>query len=191
MISFSGGKDSTVLAHLVHSMYPDVPLVFANTGLEYPEIQAFARKMGATFIRPKMRFDEVISKYGYPLISKEVAEAIHAARHIVNANPESLDFVERERERERERESIAYGSDTQRPARDSKTIQKQPRRKWADQKRDELQSVRYTHTHSCRSHSQNQEAHARQVCSACQKGQREIATISTTGRTGDEKLCSG
>lgn len=140
MISFSGGKDSTVLAHLVHSMYPDVPLVFANTGLEYPEIQAFARKMGATFIRPKMRFDEVISKYGYPLISKEVAEAIHAARHIVNASPESLDFVERERE------SIAYGSDTQRPARDSETIQKQPRRKWADQKRDELQSVRYTHT---------------------------------------------
>lgn len=63
MISFSGGKDSTVLAHLVHSMYPDVPLVFANTGLEYPEIQAFARKMGALFIRPKMRFDEVISKY--------------------------------------------------------------------------------------------------------------------------------
>lgn len=46
MISFSGGKDSTVLAHLVHSMYPNVPMVFANTGLEYPEIQAFAKKMG-------------------------------------------------------------------------------------------------------------------------------------------------
>ena len=82
MISFSGGKDSTVLAHIVHSMYPDVPMVFANTGLEYPEIQAFARKMGAEFVRPKMRFDEVITKYGYPLISKEVAEAVHAARYI-------------------------------------------------------------------------------------------------------------
>lgn len=91
MISFSGGKDSTVLAHLVHSMYPDVPLVFANTGLEYPEIQAFARKMGALFIRPKMRFDEVISKYGYPLISKEVAEAIHAARYIVPHKEEKED----------------------------------------------------------------------------------------------------
>lgn len=98
MVSFSGGKDSTVLAHLVHDMYPNVPLVFANTGLEYPEIQAFAKKMGAEFVRPKMRFDEVISKYGYPIISKEVAEAIHAARHIVSKNPESLDFVERERE---------------------------------------------------------------------------------------------
>lgn len=82
-VSFSGGKDSTVLAHLVHDMYPEVPLVFANTGLEYPEVQAFAKKMGATFVRPKMRFDQVISTYGYPIISKEVAEAIHAARYIV------------------------------------------------------------------------------------------------------------
>ena len=83
-ISFSGGKDSTVLAHLVHDMYPDVPLVFCNTGLEYPEIQAFAKKMGAEFIRPKMSFSEVISTYGYPIISKENAEAIHYTRKIRN-----------------------------------------------------------------------------------------------------------
>jgi len=37
-ISFSGGKDSTVLTHIVHEWYPDVPLVFCNTGLEYPEV---------------------------------------------------------------------------------------------------------------------------------------------------------
>ena len=89
VISFSGGKDSTVLAYLVHNMYPDVPMVFANTGLEYPEIQAFARKMGAEFVRPKMSFSEVISTYGYPIISKEVAEAIHFARRIV---PENTDL---------------------------------------------------------------------------------------------------
>ena len=83
-VSFSGGKDSTVLAHIVHDFYPDVPLVFANTGLEYPEIQAFARKMGATFVRPKMSFSEVISTYGYPIISKENAETIHGARIIKN-----------------------------------------------------------------------------------------------------------
>lgn len=82
-ISFSGGKDSTVLAHLVHDMYPEVPMVFANTGLEYPEIQKFAHDMGAEFIRPKMSFSEVISNYGYPIISKEVAEAIYFARRIV------------------------------------------------------------------------------------------------------------
>lgn len=83
-VSFSGGKDSTVLAHLVRDLYPEVPLVFSNTGLEYPEIQSFARKMGAEFIRPKKMFSEVISEYGYPIISKEVAEAIYYARRIRN-----------------------------------------------------------------------------------------------------------
>lgn len=83
-VSFSGGKDSTVLVNLVHRLFPQVPLVFANTGLEYPEIQALAKKMGAEFVRPKMSFSEVISKYGYPIISKENAEAIYYARRIKN-----------------------------------------------------------------------------------------------------------
>lgn len=81
-ISFSGGKDSTVLADLVHDLYPNVPLVFSNTGLEYPEIQSFAKAKGAEFVRPKMMFSEVISTYGYPIISKENAEAIYYARRI-------------------------------------------------------------------------------------------------------------
>lgn len=81
-VSFSGGKDSTVLADLVHGIYPDVPLVFSNTGLEYPEIQSFARKNGAEFIYPRMKFSEIISTYGYPLIGKEIAEAIQFARRI-------------------------------------------------------------------------------------------------------------
>ena len=41
-VSFSGGKDSTVLKHIVDSMYDDVPALFVNTGLEFPEIQKFA-----------------------------------------------------------------------------------------------------------------------------------------------------
>ena len=81
-VSFSGGKDSTVLAHIVRDLYPEVPLVFADTGLEYPEVRQFARKMGAEIVRPKMRFDEVISKYGYPIISKEVAQGVMYARKI-------------------------------------------------------------------------------------------------------------
>ena len=32
-ISFSGGKDSTVLLDIVRNMYPDIEAVFSNTGL--------------------------------------------------------------------------------------------------------------------------------------------------------------
>lgn len=85
-ISFSGGKDSTVLLYIVREMMGytqgQIPAVFSNTGLEYAEIQKFAKAHGAEFITPKMRFNEVISTYGYPLISKEVAEAIYYARRI-------------------------------------------------------------------------------------------------------------
>ena len=77
-ISFSGGKDSTVLLHIVREMYPDIEAVFVNTGLEYPEIQQFVKTFdNVTILRPKMRFDEVIKKYGYPIISKEVSKRVH------------------------------------------------------------------------------------------------------------------
>lgn len=76
-VSFSGGKDSTVLLHLVRELYPSVEAVFVNTGLEFPEIQKFAKSFeNVKVLRPAMRFDEVICKYGYPLIGKQVANAI-------------------------------------------------------------------------------------------------------------------
>lgn len=87
-VSFSGGKDSTVLLDLVTKTIKaidptfEVPVVFSNTGLEYPEIQRFARSKDATFVTPKMNFVEVIKTYGYPLISKEVSSAIYYARRI-------------------------------------------------------------------------------------------------------------
>ena len=80
-VAFSGGKDSTVLAHIARQIYPDIELVFVNTGLEYPEIQKFVKTFdNVTILRPSMRFDEVIKKYGYPFISKEVGECIHDAK---------------------------------------------------------------------------------------------------------------
>lgn len=80
-VSFSGGKDSTVLLHIVREMYPDIEAVYVNTGLEYPEIQRFVKTFdNVTILRPKMRFDEVIKKYGYPLISKETSTTIEYAK---------------------------------------------------------------------------------------------------------------
>lgn len=83
-VAYSGGKDSTVLLDIVRKIFPETPAVFADTGLEYPEIRQFALSHeNVVTVRPKMRFDEVITKYGYPLVGKEVAEAIYYARRIV------------------------------------------------------------------------------------------------------------
>lgn len=79
-VSFSGGKDSTVLVDIITKMgYTDIPLVFVDTGLEYPEIREFVRGGygdRVTWLKPKMVFKEVIEKYGYPFISKEISESI-------------------------------------------------------------------------------------------------------------------
>lgn len=80
-VSFSGGKDSTVLKHIVDGLYPDVPSVFVNTGLEYPEVRRFALKQPNVLrVDPKMKFYEVIERYGYPVPSKEQAKYIYETR---------------------------------------------------------------------------------------------------------------
>lgn len=85
-ISFSGGKDSTVLRHLVKEMYPDVPAVFCDTGLEYPELRSFAIENADIVLRPDMTFKAVIEKYGYPVIGKKQARMIRDLKHETEKN---------------------------------------------------------------------------------------------------------
>ena len=99
-VSFSGGKDSTVLAYLAArylSSFRTPPwelnLVFVNTGLEYPEIQRFVNEYADWLrekfprvtvnlhrLRPKMNIRKVVTKYGYSIVSKEVANCVWLAR---------------------------------------------------------------------------------------------------------------
>lgn len=90
-VSFSGGKDSTVLLHIVRSVDPDIPAVFVDTGLEYPEIRQHVHRLreewgNIEIVRPDMRFDEVVKTYGYPCPTKLIAETIEGAKRNPNGS---------------------------------------------------------------------------------------------------------
>lgn len=82
-ISFSGGKDSTVLLDLIRNKfgYKDIPAVFIDVPTQYPELKAFAEKFeNVEIIRPKVSFMQTCEKYGFPFISKEVSECVQGAK---------------------------------------------------------------------------------------------------------------
>lgn len=86
-VAFSGGKDSTVLVHLIHNMYPEVPIVFVNTGLEYPEIIEFVKSYkNVTILRSEKSFSQVIKEEGYPVISKKIASKIRVLKNPTEKN---------------------------------------------------------------------------------------------------------
>ena len=83
-ISFSGGKDSMVLSHLVDRVFPgnQIPRLFVNTGLEFPEIVQFVKKEPrAVIVRPQMNFKQIIQRWGYPMISKQASKCISEAKN--------------------------------------------------------------------------------------------------------------
>lgn len=95
-IAFSGGKDSSVLLHIAREMYPKISAVYVDTGLEYPEVREFVKRQeNVEIIRPKMNFRQVIIKYGYPMIGKEVAGCVYGARRYMEK------LLEREKSAER------------------------------------------------------------------------------------------
>ncbi len=86
-IAFSGGKDSVVLRHLVHSLYPDTPVVFSNTTNEYSEILEFIRKDASViWLQPEMTFIDIMKTEGFPLVSKKVSRGMKALRNPTDKN---------------------------------------------------------------------------------------------------------
>lgn len=82
-VSFSGGKDSTVLLDLCRRFVDkNMMAVFCNTGAEYPDVVKFVLSFdNVKIIKPASTFKEVLEQRGFPLISKETARYIRQARH--------------------------------------------------------------------------------------------------------------
>ena len=107
-ISFSGGKDSTVLLHLVRQQFPEVAAAFINTGLEYPEVVEHVKTIeNVTMIRPKLNFRQVIEKCGYPVVSKDVALTVAGYRRGARWAVERMTGTERDGTRHEAVQTVA------------------------------------------------------------------------------------
>ena len=85
-VSFSGGKDSTVLVDIVRNVcgYKNIPLVFIDVPTQYPELKQFAMTFdNLVILKSKISFAEVCEKYGFPLFSKEISECIADSRKYI------------------------------------------------------------------------------------------------------------
>ena len=76
-ISFSGGKDSTILHYLIDMALPNnrIPRVFINTGIEYNYIVDFVKELASKddrfiILKPSQPIKPMLEKVGYPFKSK-------------------------------------------------------------------------------------------------------------------------
>ena len=83
-LSFSGGKDSTIVHHLLYMAIPgnDIPRVFIDTGIEYNAIRAFVMRLAEkdprfVIVKPSKPIKAVLERYGYPFKSKEFSHHYH------------------------------------------------------------------------------------------------------------------
>lgn len=87
VVSFSGGMDSLVMLDLVRKIDPGRKAVFVNTTNELSEIVRFVKTIeNVETILPEITFIEIIEKYGFPLISKNVSRMLNDLKHPTEFN---------------------------------------------------------------------------------------------------------
>lgn len=87
-ISFSGGKDSTILHYLIDLALPNnrIPRVFINTGIEYNYIVEFVNELASkddrfVILKPTQAIKPMLEKVGYPFKSKEHSNYLSVYQH--------------------------------------------------------------------------------------------------------------
>lgn len=78
-LSFSGGKDSVVVHHLLDMALPNnqIPRVYMNTGIEYQKVYEFVKSIKderIQIIKPSKNIRQTLEEKGYPFKSKEHAQ---------------------------------------------------------------------------------------------------------------------
>jgi 3'-phosphoadenosine 5'-phosphosulfate sulfotransferase (PAPS reductase)/FAD synthetase len=85
-VSFSGGKDSTVLLHLIREFYPKVPAVYVVT-MDDPLVFNFVKQTpNVTLLKGRMTYSDVVKAYGFPVGSKKVSKMIRTMQHPTEKN---------------------------------------------------------------------------------------------------------
>ena len=111
-VSFSGGKDSTVLQDIIRNVcgYKKIPSVFVDVPTQYPELKQFATSFeNVEVLKPKISFMDVCERYGFPLISKEVSGAVYDAKRYLTRVLESAESLQTDRQTDRQTDEIVHG----------------------------------------------------------------------------------
>lgn len=113
-LSFSGGKDSTVLAHLIMmaDLPSKIPFVFANTGIELEATYRFVREFeyeNIVVVKPRKPYAQVLKEYGKPVISKIKSEALSTYQNHMHEDPYKTARARQLITGERERAGIIIG----------------------------------------------------------------------------------